>query len=611
MYINDFDDILGNTQKEDSLLSYLRDSSFNYMALYDLSSLNYSNAAEMNTLAAFISKARQTYNIPYVGAVGETFSFFKNDIKGYNNSRSSADEKFNVFNLEFEFWTTSSVQPGGYYCVKYLQQANCNCDTAGAFNYYIGMLRSIDSLAATQNAISETYIGWFNEGQGREIQSAVDRILLHAYRVDNSSVWSYSRTRLSYLAANNQTVHVSPIFSSEPDFMGPWLEHHGQSEAFDAYTNGFNNETAGWKQYIDISGYQWFDWGFMPRPVNGGSNGAPSITSSGSTTFCNGGIVTLTSTPGSSYLWSNGATTRSISVATGGNYSCAVTVNGSTQTTNTIAVTVHAIPSVSVVVNSAVNNTVPLTSNVVAGSGTISSYQWEVNSSNINGASASEYIATQSGDYVLVAENSYGCSNSSAAANVVVPVTTCLLEVPDGVFTDQVTSAAATVHWDPVGSADSIIIRYKVESSSTYNYIRLANNGQGSYQLTGLLSTTDYSWRVKTVCGNSSGNYSTKKYFTTTAATAISETTASKQTDVIIYPNPAKSTVHLAITCSKPEPGAFVITDVTGKVIMTDYHQLEYGNSTIDIDASCYAKGIYMLSLRTDTDYLTRRISIE
>ena len=40
----------------------------------------------------------------------------------------------------------------------------------------------------------------------------------------------------------------------------------------------------------------------------------PTITASGPTTFCAGGSVTLTSSAGSSYLWSNGATTSSILV---------------------------------------------------------------------------------------------------------------------------------------------------------------------------------------------------------------------------------------------------------------------------------------------------------
>jgi len=55
----------------------------------------------------------------------------------------------------------------------------------------------------------------------------------------------------------------------------------------------------------------------------------PTITASGPTTFCIGGSVTLTSSTGTSYLWSTGATTPGINVSTSGNYTVQVTnVNG-------------------------------------------------------------------------------------------------------------------------------------------------------------------------------------------------------------------------------------------------------------------------------------------
>lgn len=611
MYINGFDDILGNTVKEDSLLMYLQDSSYNYMALYDLHTLDFSSTSDMNMLSAFIVKARQQYGIPYVGAVGETRTFFTNKIKSYNNSRTSADEKFNVFNLEFEFWTTSSVQPGGYYCVNYLQAAGCSCDTAGAFIYYMGLLKSMDSLATIQGAISETYLGWFNQGQGKQIQAGVDRILLHAYRVDNTSVWGYSKTRLGYLASNNQMVNVAPIFSSEPVFMGPWLQNHGQIEAYDQYETDFNADNSSWKQYINLLGYHWFDWGYMPKPVPGAGGTAPSISASGSTSFCPGGLVTLTSTIGTDYLWSNGATTRSVNVASTGNYSCDVTQGGSTQTSNSISVTVYAAPTVSVIVNAPVNNTVPLSSNTVAGSGSISSYEWKLDNSTINGANTSEYVATESGDYSLVATNSYGCTNSSAAEAVVVPTTQCILTVPDGVFADEITESSALLHWDSLPLADSIIIRYKIESSSNYIYLRLAYAEQVSFPISGLQPGTEYSWRMKTVCGTSTGSYSTKKYFTTSSPTGISESATHRSTDVIVYPNPATSKFHIAITSDAHQKVQLTLFDIAGKIISTENRLLIFGENNIEQDVSAFAKGIYLLSLKTETENIMSRISVE
>jgi subtilisin-like proprotein convertase family protein len=75
----------------------------------------------------------------------------------------------------------------------------------------------------------------------------------------------------------------------------------------------------------------------------GGST--PVITASGATTFCAGGSVSLTATSGSSYLWSNGATTQSITVNQSGNYSCTVSfAGGCSATSAATTVSVSQIP---------------------------------------------------------------------------------------------------------------------------------------------------------------------------------------------------------------------------------------------------------------------------
>ncbi len=72
------------------------------------------------------------------------------------------------------------------------------------------------------------------------------------------------------------------------------------------------------------------------------STTTPTVSASGPTTFCEGGSVTLTSSPAPSYLWSNGATTQSINVTASGNYSVTTTnANGCSTTSAPTAVTVH------------------------------------------------------------------------------------------------------------------------------------------------------------------------------------------------------------------------------------------------------------------------------
>jgi hypothetical protein len=217
-------------------------------------------------LANFIQKAKQNYGITQVGAIGENFYVFNNVFKVYNQQHANALQKFDVFNVEFEFWNTNSVSSGNYYCTTYLQP-NYTCDTAGAFAYYKKLIHQVDSLAGATGVTSETYVGWFNQGQAVTIANTVDRILLHDYISNYSSLYSYIKTRLQYIAARGITTNVIPIFSAEPSFMGPWLSSNNVTTPYTDLQSDLAAETGIWKQFINLQGLQWFAYSFMPWNV--------------------------------------------------------------------------------------------------------------------------------------------------------------------------------------------------------------------------------------------------------------------------------------------------------------------------------------------------------
>jgi hypothetical protein len=76
-----------------------------------------------------------------------------------------------------------------------------------------------------------------------------------------------------------------------------------------------------------------------------GSGGTGSLMADKRALLAPGQSITLTATPGSSYLWSNGATTRSITVSAAGNYSCSVTAPCGAIATPSITVSQLAPPA--------------------------------------------------------------------------------------------------------------------------------------------------------------------------------------------------------------------------------------------------------------------------
>ncbi|MCE2685925.1 MAG: gliding motility-associated C-terminal domain-containing protein [Cryomorphaceae bacterium] len=153
--------------------------------------------------------------------------------------------------------------------------------------------------------------------------------------------------------------------------------------------------------------------GVVSATINVNTLPTAVITPSGSTTLCDGGSVTLTASTGSSYLWSNGLQTQSITVGNAGNYSVIVTnAAGCSTTSAPVAVIVNALPSATISANGPTTFCQGGSVTLTASSGT--SYAWS------NGATTSSITVNTSGNYSVTITNANGCSATSASVAVTV-----------------------------------------------------------------------------------------------------------------------------------------------------------------------------------------------
>ncbi len=285
LYVNDFKYIIGDTVAENKLLQYSVDSGFNYLILYNLyyihnNLFDITDPVTAAPLADFLKKAYSKYGILEIAAVGETFNSFAT-IHDYNmDHMSDAQQIFNVYNIEYEFWNSGSTGPGGYYCTTYLSPGGYSCDTAGAFDHYYIQIARLDSLtdsyAPTAYIKSETYIGSPTDGQCTSIADTLDRVLVHYYRssdvyVSGASIYTYKESRMPALAeagSESQPITMMPIFNCESSFMGPWLTTNSIAKPYDTWlngTDGFLSHVADdWYGSIESKGYVWYRYSCMP-----------------------------------------------------------------------------------------------------------------------------------------------------------------------------------------------------------------------------------------------------------------------------------------------------------------------------------------------------------
>jgi PKD repeat protein len=199
----------------------------------------------------------------------------------------------------------------------------------------------------------------------------------------------------------------------------------------------------------------------------------PTITASGPTTFCQGGSVTLTSSNGSSYLWSDGEVTQSIIVTTSGTYTVTLTDgNGCVGTSALITVTVNASPAVTISANGP--TVFCQGGGVILTSSAGFSYQWST------GAVSQSILVTTSGNYSVTLTNGFGCTGASSSTTVTVnplPTPTITASGPLTFCTGgsvTLTSTAGTSYlWSNGATTQSIT----VNSSGFYSVTLTDGNG--------------------------------------------------------------------------------------------------------------------------------------
>jgi len=277
LYVDGLKNIIGDYYKEKELLQFAQDSGYTYLMFYNIHYIHknifdITDPATSTPLRDFLVKAKTEYGVLKAGVAGETFSPFL-VFHDYNMDHiSDPNARFDIYNMEFEYWHPVSTGVGGYYCDTYLDPNGFPCDTAGAFDFILPELRQMDSLTNLYSWLnSEIYIGNPNEYQCAEMAERVDRVLVHYYRTSDvyangNSIYNYKSYRLPALTDSVTSIRVMPIFHGGDDFMGTWLETHPEAQAFDTWMNGQNGYVADngpWKSKVTIDGYIWFKYTAM------------------------------------------------------------------------------------------------------------------------------------------------------------------------------------------------------------------------------------------------------------------------------------------------------------------------------------------------------------
>jgi len=245
----------------------------------------------------------------------------------------------------------------------------------------------------------------------------------------------------------------------------------------------------------------------------------PSITYSGLTTICQGSSVSLSAPTSSSYLWSNGATTKNIVVSKAGNYTVKVTdMNGCISANSSqVTVVVDSIPNKPTITVGG-STTICQGNTVTLSAPTNFGYLWS------NGATSQSITVSSAGIFDVRVKNSNGCSSDTSTA-----ITVTVNNIPSN-----------------AGTITGLSTVLQGQKAVTYTVPLISN-------------ATSYIWTIPTgTKGNSSTNSITIDFDSTAVSSNISVKGTSSCGDGI------NST--LAITVNPIPYSAGVISGVTSVV---------------------------------------------
>ncbi len=367
-------------------------------------------------------------------------------------------------------------------------------------------------------------------------------------------------------------------------------------------------------------------------------------------TLCSGQSIVLSGTGNAtSYSWSNGAIDQQVFVPLSSSMYTVTGTNGICSRSDSILITVHALPAVMVGTVLPNDTLCDGESLLLAGSGTATGYTWSGPQVITNNTA---FSASASGMYTVTGVDANLCSNTSTVAITVHPIPTFSLGADTSICVGtQLTLSqpftGANVIWNNSAVDDTI----QVSSASNY-WCQVTLNGCSytdsilvgndslpvadfglaiSNNIITLTDSSKFGQNIKWYFGDgdsSSQSSPTHSYIgngsytlTMIVSNACGSDTMTVNIKVItglhdmdahypvIYPNPANKVLLIDLKGLDEKPIMVSLVDMKGTVILN--HWFADSRNHLQFDLTSIDCGIYLLRLESDGRVYVQRINVQ
>ncbi len=323
---------------------------------------------------------------------------------------------------------------------------------------------------------------------------------------------------------------------------------------------------------------------------------AATIIAGGTTTFCSGTslLLTTSSETGYAFQWFNeaspitGATSSTLSVNTSGNYSVRTTLGPCTTISPATTVTVLQTPTV--VLSPSISTIQKFETATLTGSGA-NTYNWSTQPAFQSSTSNSgTYRPLSNTTYTITGTATNGC-RATTSASVIVNGCGNISEISAIAYSPS----RIVIQWkNPLGStADTI--EYRKTGTTSWSKIFVDNvisEQITEHEITGLEPGTTYEYRIISLC-------TTTAVFIPSAVHTIATPGLTGDVFIRLFPNPVASTARLEVISAANFTFQASLYDNMGKRIniISQQQTLAAGQIIVTIDVKGLANGIYYIGV--------------
>lgn len=186
----------------------------------------------------------------------------------------------------------------------------------------------------------------------------------------------------------------------------------------------------------------------------------------------------------------------------------------------------------------------------------------------MNGALVNKDIVLgTAGTYAYYCDFHGGAGGVGMSGTITVTCAPPECNTPTGVTASNITSTSAKISWVAVAGATKYQIQYRQVGAMGWSK---ANSMGTSKNIPGLLPSTTYQYKVKTICGALTSAFSVTQTFTTLnmkGEAPDAEIMEEHITQMGVYPNPSNGDFQLVMEHVHQDDITVQIFDLTGKMI--------------------------------------------